>query len=69
MLAELDAVHWPNLGWVDATTLLKVEDDVLGWGWHPFRERPQEDPATWPRERLEAELQRMFPSSPGEHER
>ena len=56
MLAKLDAVHWPHLSWIDATTQLPVEDDVLGWRWHPFRERRQDDPSTWSREKLAAEL-------------
>ena len=55
-----DAVHWPYLGWVDAQTLLAVEHDVLGWRWHHFRERPHEDPATWSREQLAAELERRW---------
>ncbi len=62
MVAKLDAVHWPYLGWTDARTLLPVEDDVLGWRWHPFRERRQDDPATWPREKLAAELERLHDS-------
>ena len=68
MPTEIEAVHWPYLGWVDATTLMKVEDDVLGWRWHPFRERRQEDTSTWSRERLAAKLERMFPSGPAEND-
>ena len=62
MLAKLDAVHWPYLGWIDAQTLLAVEEKVLGWRWHPFRERPHEDPATWSREMVAAELERLYGS-------
>jgi hypothetical protein len=60
--AEIAAVHWPYLGWVDAVTLLKIEDEVLGWRGHPFRERRQADPAVWPREKRAAELKRLYGS-------
>lgn len=62
MPAEIEAVHWPYLDWVDAVTLLKVEDEVLGWRWHPFRERRQADPAVWSREKTAAELKRLYGS-------
>lgn len=62
MPAEIEAVHWPYLGWVDAVTLLKVEAEVLGWRWHPFRERRRADPAVWPREKMAAELERLYGS-------
>ncbi len=29
--AEREAMHWPDRGWVDATTRLRIEDEVLGW--------------------------------------
>ena len=59
-VSELDAVHWPRLGWTDATTLLRVEDDVLGWRRHPFRQTPAGDLSTWRRTKLAAELARRF---------
>ena len=66
MPVELGAVHWPHLGWVDATTLLRVEEEVIGWRWHPFRQRPQDDPATWSREQVAADLEKRFgdPATP-----
>ena len=68
-VAELDAMHWPHLGWTDAVTLLRVEDDVLGWRRHQFRRPPPQDFATWTREELAAELARRFPSDPMREDR
>lgn len=66
---EIEAMHWPHLGWVDAVTLQKIDEEVLGWRWHPLRDRSDEDPVTWSRERLAAELERMFPSGSAEADR
>ena len=57
--SQLEAVHWPHLGWTDAVTLLRIEDDVLGWRKHPFASEPLnpiDDSTTWSRGRLDAEL-------------
>ena len=60
--SQLDAVHWPHLGWTDAVTMLRVEDDVLGWRRHPFRRRepPPVDFTGWTDEEITAELERRF---------
>ena len=43
--AEREAMHWPDLGWVDATTRLRIEDEVLGWRRPPVGTRRQLQPA------------------------
>ncbi len=64
--SQLEAVHWLHLGWTDAITLLRIEEEVLGWRWHPSRERRQDDPSTWPREKLAAEIDRLYGNGPND---
>ena len=57
--SQLEAVHWPHFGWTDAVTLLRIEDEVLGWRQHPFLHHPPDDTTTWSRERLKAEMAKL----------
>ena len=56
---ELEALHWPYLGWIDAVTLLPVDGAVLGWRWHPFKTEPAVDYSTWSRAEIERAVARL----------
>ena len=64
-VSEIDAVHWPQLGWTDAITMLRVDDDVLGWRQPPFRAPAAVDHSTWSREQLERGLARLVSNDDG----